>query len=322
MSVFIRLEKFVKKIFKTSVDVFLDALKHSPNAQGYVSGSVTELLLKHHLKNQGFEVKRIREKWEGKKHPKHHGDFYFRLPDQNWYVLESKGVKSNSEKWHKLYNYEKLVKFLVNHADKIDWIDKRLTPNEVHDCITTWISQNLPLFDSDYKQPLYDFEEIQKYVKNPTKRETEKSRLMQLLSAYSREQISQMIDERLAYLATKIGVLETHFVSGTSASNERTQATPRKDEFNLISVDIFLRHQEHKFLFANPNHLDSSGEDANHLKQNYIIGFVFNRNNDYILSLSSEWCEDFNEIYETLNVSDSISEADMQEDIRFVVEEN
>ena len=108
MTIFERLTNFVHRVFKTNLEIFLEALKHSPNAQGYVSGSITELLLKKKLEEEyGFEVKRIREKWEGRKHPNHHGDFYFRKPESNlWYVVESKGVKSNSEKWHKLYNFE------------------------------------------------------------------------------------------------------------------------------------------------------------------------------------------------------------------------
>ncbi len=45
MSVFEKLQKFVKETFKTTLEIFLEALKLSPNAQGYVSGSITELLL-------------------------------------------------------------------------------------------------------------------------------------------------------------------------------------------------------------------------------------------------------------------------------------
>ena len=171
MNIFQKLEKFVATIFKTSVEVFFEALRMSPNAQGYVSGSITELLLKQYLQNQGFEVKRIREKWEGKKHPNHHGDFYFRKnlqgkTPEKWFVLESKGVKSNSEKWHKLYNYDKLVKFLFDHSEKISWVNRA---EDIEPQITNWIENNLPLFLTDYNAILYDFEEIQKYLKNTPK---------------------------------------------------------------------------------------------------------------------------------------------------------
>lgn len=114
MTIFQKLEKFVSDIFKTTLEIFLEALKLSPNAQGYVSGSITELLLKKKIEELGFEVRRIREKWEGKKHAQHHGDFYFRKNSESpWFVLESKGVKSNTEDWNKLFNYPKLKKFFL-----------------------------------------------------------------------------------------------------------------------------------------------------------------------------------------------------------------
>ena len=178
ISIFEKLTKFVDKIFKTTLEVFYEALKMSPNAQGYVSGSITELLLKRHLENLGFTVKRIREKWEGEKHKNHYGDFYFKKKDsQFWYVLESKGVKSNSEKWHKLYNYENLKTFLYKHREKIFWIiDKDNSEQE----IKQWIQENLPKYLTDYKNNLYDYEEIQKY-KSP-RRETQKSKDIERLN--------------------------------------------------------------------------------------------------------------------------------------------
>lgn len=131
----------LRDVFKTNLEIFLEALKLSPNAQGYVSGSITELLLKQKLEQEyGLEVKRIREKWEGRKHPNHRGDFYFRKPNGVWFVMESKGVKSNSEKWHKLYNYENLKRFLITHAEKISWID---TDRETEPQVITWLNRNL-----------------------------------------------------------------------------------------------------------------------------------------------------------------------------------
>ncbi|MDR1652079.1 MAG: hypothetical protein LBS01_00235 [Prevotellaceae bacterium] len=320
MTVFQKLEIFVRKTFKTTLEVFLAALKMSPNAQGYVSGSVTELLLKQHLESLDYEVKRIREKWEGKKHPNHHGDFYFRKNNTNdWFVLESKGVKSNSEKWHKLYNYDNLKKFLYNHSEKLSWID---TEKNIENQIITWISTNIPKFETDYKENLYDYEEIQKYNKQPKTRETDKYRSVAALSKFSRDEIGDMIAERLDYLQSKIRVLETHFVSGVSGSSERTQATPRKDEFNAISIDIVLRFDEHKFVFANPNQLESSGENAEHLQQNYIMGFVFPQTDGSLkLELTDEWYDNFADICATLSAENSVNETDMQIDNRNIIAE-
>ncbi|OFX51560.1 MAG: hypothetical protein A2046_15290 [Bacteroidetes bacterium GWA2_30_7] len=318
MNIFQRLEAFVTNTFKTTLDIFLEALKMSPNAQGYVSGSISELLLKKNLQELGFEVKRIREKWEGKKHSQHHGDFYFRKNDQSpWFVLESKGVKSNTEHWNKLYNYPKLKKVLFDYQELIHWID---TAKEVEPQIEKWIAENLP--EMVNSPTLYSFEEIQDYLKTPPKKETDKLVSMKELANYTRDEIDKMIKDKLMYLMSKVRVLDTHFVSG-AGGGERTQATPRKDEFNLISVDIFLRFNEHKFLFANPKHLDSSGKDANHLQQNYIMGFVFPQTDgSFKLDLTDEWSEDFNEVCETLIAADAVNENDMQIDNRNVVVEN
>lgn len=319
MNIFQKLETFVTKTFKTTLEIFLEALKLSPNAQGYVSGSITELLLKKKLEDLGYEVKRIREKWEGRKHPRHHGDFYFRKNAQStWYVLESKGVKSNTEDWNKLYNYPKLKKMLYDYHEIIHWINQE---EEIEPQIERWIDANLPELKN--APTLYSFEEIHDYLKNPPKRETDKLLAMRLLANKSREEIDSMIDARLAYVMSKVMVLDTHFVSGTSGTSDRTQATPRKDEFNLISIDIVLRYNEHKFLFANPKHLESSGKDTNHLQQNYIMGFVFPQPDGTLkLDLTDEWYEDFNEVYDTLDPEDAVNEEDMQVDNRILVVDN
>lgn len=170
---------------------------------------------------------------------------------------------------------------------------------------------------------LYTYEEIQDYLRNSPKRETAKSIAMQKLAIFTREQIDARIKERLKYVMSKVMVLDTHFVSGTSVASERTQATPRKDEFNVISINIVLRYNTHKFLFANPKHLDSSGKDVNHLQQNYIMGFVFPQADQSLkLDLTDEWYDNFNDICETIDSEDAIKENDMQIDNRNIIVEN
>jgi hypothetical protein len=136
------------------------------------------------------------------------------------------------------------------------------------------------------------------------------------LKDFNRDEINKMINERLAYINDKIRVLETHFVSGKSASSLRTQATPRWDEFNIISIDIFLRYYEHKFVFANPKMLETSGDDPNHLQQNYIMGFILVENGKENIYISEEWRENFNEVYASLTPEDAVNEEDMQVDNR------
>jgi hypothetical protein len=137
------------------------------------------------------------------------------------------------------------------------------------------------------------------------------------LGTFSREEIGQMIDERLAYVMSKVKILETHFVSGISGSSDRTQASPRKDEFNVIAIDIFLRHSEHKFLYANPRLLDSSGDDANHLQQNYIMGFIFTQlDGSTQLDLTDDWFENLEDVFESLSIDEAVQVEDMQIDHR------
>jgi hypothetical protein len=318
MTIFQQLEQFVKQTFKTTIAIFFEALRLSPNAQGYVSGSVTELLLKRHIEDRGYIVERIREKWEGIKH--HHGDFYFTDKNTNLcFVLESKGIKSNSEKWHKLYNRASLVKFLYGNYAVIKWIDKK---KDIEKQIIDWVNTNLPKFNDEYQATLYEYEEVQKVLQNMPKRETDKSRAICQLKDYSREQIGEMITERLRYIRSKVGVLETHFVSGTSGRNERTQATPRKDEFHVLAVDIFLRYPEHRFLFANPQLLDSSNDNVAHLKQNYIMGFVFTADDGIPeLHLSEEWLEHFEDVVTSLDRKTAVNPLEKQIDNRSVVYE-
>jgi len=201
---------------------------------------------------------------------------------------------------------------LFDYHEMIHWINQN---KEIERQIDNWIDENLPgLKDAP---TLFSFEEIHGYLKNPPKRETDKHASMRLLADRTRDEIDKMIDDQLKFVMSKVMVLDTHFVSGTSGASDRTQATPRKDEFNLISIDIVLRYNGHKFLFANPKHLDSSGKDANHLQQNYIMGFVFPQaDGSLILDLSDEWYDDFNEVYETLDKEDAVREEDMQIDTR------
>lgn len=261
--------------------------------------------------------KRIREKWEGRKHPQHHGDLYFRKPNSCWYVMESKGVKSNSEKWHKLYNYDGLKRFLLLHADKITWVNQQ---EPIEPQIVEWLYTHLPKFENEYAANLYEYEDVKKYLKALPRRETERSRAIHLLRNFTRDELDHQIAERLAYVMARVKVLETHFVSGTSGVSQRTQATPRTDEFNALSIDIFLRYHEHKFLFANPRQLESSGADANHLQQNYVMGFVFtDEQGNATLNITEEWYEDFEEVYATLDAEDCVKEEDMQLDNRYVI---
>ena len=188
------LRDFINEQFKIDGDSFLEALKMSPNAQGYVIGAITELLLKRHLENLGYEVARIKEKWEGDKHPNHKGDLYFKRNEtDHWFVLESKGVKSNTEDWNKLYNYNSLKNFLINHSNIISWIDNNADIETIETQVVQWVSENLPKFvgNGEYSTLLYGYNYIRKY-KIP-KSNTSTKAIIAELSQFSRDQINSLI---------------------------------------------------------------------------------------------------------------------------------
>ena len=117
------LSAVANSLFGVEEPIVVEALLDSPNARGYILGSISELLLRNHLKSNGLYVKRIKEKWEGPK--KHHGDFYISTDEKNWYVIESKGLKSNSEKWAKTGKidfFHKLSAKKKGSPDK-EWFD-------------------------------------------------------------------------------------------------------------------------------------------------------------------------------------------------------
>lgn len=274
-------------------------------------------MLLRKLEDHHLDVHRIREKWEGGKHPNHRGDFYFKY-ENRWYVVEAKGVKSNSEIWHKLYNKKNLINFLSGYSNLCPWIKKGSSTSHQIDQIEKWIDKNLPYFNNKYSQPLYSFSEVKRY--NINEKKTIKSIAISQLKSKSQSEINKLIEERVRYLRSKISVLETHFVSGTSGE-ARTQATPRFDEFNLLAVDIYLRYPKHYFLFANPSNLSASSQNGNHLKQNYIIGFVFtNQKEGFDLSLDEEWICDLNRALKELDPNKSILKRDMQIDKRYINE--
>lgn len=96
------LKNYIKNKFGIDEQKFLEVLKMSPGAEGYLFGSLGELLFKEYAESLGYEVLRIKEKPDGGYNAKKaRGDFYIRKKGNKkdeWFVVECKGVKSNAEK--------------------------------------------------------------------------------------------------------------------------------------------------------------------------------------------------------------------------------
>ena len=298
------LSDYIKSKFAIGEDVFLEALRLSPNARGYISGAISEFLLRDFITSKGYEIMRIKEKWEGDKHPNHHGDFYVRKKGtKGWFVLESKGVKSNSEKWHKLFNKDNLISFLAKHIKR--------TPFKSEKEIIRFVSENLKLFEKEYGSNFYTLNDVRKYKE--ASRTTQKGEDMKLLRKLSPNELERALNKRLVYVMQFVRVLETHLVSGGSKKSARTQATPRVDEFHLLALDLYLRTDKHQFIFANSKLLTPSASDKNHLQQNYIVDVLVKTIKEEP-KLVAPWTNDFDEVFSTLKKP--VNEKDMQIDER------
>ena len=119
------IEEFILNHFGVNEKTFLEALNSSPSAIGYISGAISEVCLKDYLESKNYEVIRIKEKPSGGNNAKNfeaRGDFYIRKRNSGkdeWLVIESKGLKSNSEfRGGKLDGPEKVFRFLKNRIFK------------------------------------------------------------------------------------------------------------------------------------------------------------------------------------------------------------
>jgi hypothetical protein len=181
--------------------------------------------------------------------------------------------------------------------------------------IDTYISKELPKFDNEYSAPMYSNSEIAKYKAG---RRTEKSVRIAELRELGTLEVERQIAERVEYLRTKINVVETHLVSGAgSAVGKRTQATPRADEFDILSLDLYLRTGRHDFVFVDPGDLAPSAQDPSHLQQNYIVDvLVAGRKPDP--DPLSPWTTDLEEVL--AGMGRGVNKADMQVDERSLEE--
>lgn len=241
--------------FGTDEETLVAALWRSPNARGYLLGSLCEILVSNELTRLGFELERIKEKWNGPK--LHHGDYYVRRPGGPWYVLESKGLKSNSEKWHKIREAPTDPKTLER------WFARKRSG----EIIDWWNGLSVKRRAAIIKSQAFD----------------------------------------------RAQVLETHFVSGTGGRAGRTIATPRKSEFHVVALDLFLRTGRHEFIYASSQALEAADKDPDHLKQNYIIDIVV-PTVDSEPTLTTPWTRDFVALFESLR--NPVNEADRQVDTR------
>jgi hypothetical protein len=272
-------EQFVRKFFGISTDIFLQALRSSPSANGYIMGAISELLLKQHIEELGYEVLRIKEKPAGGNNAKNveaRGDFYIRKhgsEENQWLVVESKGLKSNSEfRGSKLDDKTKLFRFLKrlvfteeNNQQKI--YDKGHRAYIIKK--TIWEAKNPGKEFPPFNWKVQTAGAINVSLSEIWKNEKELKDWVEQLDA-------EVFTEK-AYRSREgaIVILETHQPSiRVGAITGISQTAPLVADFNIMAVDLFLRTGKHEFVFMNPEQISHSPTSPEHLYQNYTVDIL------------------------------------------------
>jgi hypothetical protein len=270
------IDAYVAATFGCNSAQFVEALQNSPNSRGYILGALSEMALRHYLETRAYEVVRIVEKPSGgndAKSDEARGDFYVRKRGQKndaWLVVESKGLKSNSE----------------FRGAKLD------SPEKVHHYLRA-----LAFPPRDCKQKIYD-KGLQTYTrakekwerKHPGKRfppfrwnrSTPGPVTCDLSGIWRNPSDLECYIAGLEAVAFTedsyrnrrgaLAVLETHKPSRRLAPLTKiNHAAPLVSDFSILAVDLYLRTGRHEFAFVNPKTISHSPTSPEHLYQNYTI---------------------------------------------------
>lgn len=263
--------------FGTDVNTIMKALKLSPSAQGYIHGAISEIILIEYLKSEKYEVTRIKEKPAGgfdKKKIGYKGDFLIKKRDEeNYYVVECKGLKTNAE---------------FRAATTDDEHLKNLTKKQAYNCLKKFVNIDK---EKTYQKGLKNYLKSKQYWESHHKGKFPEFNWTKQnpgpdnadLRSYftSLDELKKFInacdDELLSEKAFRSGkglykLLQTHKPSGrVDFKTGIEQAAPLASDFSLLAVDLFQRTGKHEFVFMNPDTISHSPTSPNHLYQNYII---------------------------------------------------
>lgn len=291
-----KLNDYIRTRFGVGEDKFLRAMQMSPGAEGYLQGSLGELLFKKYVESKGFEALRIKEKPKGgynAKSDQARGNFYIRKKTSTrdrWYVVENKGVKTNTETHlFGLYTKKKLFTHLKGLAfPKPNYLERsyRKGLNTYNKAKARWEHKNpgghFPKFKWDEKTPGSKAFNLIDYWKSEGE-----------LKAWV-DGLDDMSLTKDAYLNCKgpIRILATHAPSSRVAPITGIQQTaPLVSDFNVMCVDLFQRTGTHQFVFMNPNCIAHSPTSPEHLYQNYYIDYIIPGVKD-VIKISPPWYDD------------------------------
>jgi hypothetical protein len=271
--------EWLQEQFCVEPNQIIEALKLSPSAQGYIHGALSEILLIQYLAENDYEVLRIKEKPAGgfdEKKMGYKGDFLIKKKgDNNYYVVECKGLKTNSE-------------FRSGDTDENDH-QKRISKEQAFNTLKKYINiDKNNIYQKGYNRYLKTKNDWEKEHPNKTfpkfrwTRENpgpDNANLSDYFSSISelKKFIENADDERLSEKAFRTKnalykILQTHEPSDrTDDETGIKQAAPLVSDFSMMAVDLFQRTGKHEFVFMNPDCISHSPTSPNHLYQNYII---------------------------------------------------
>ena len=293
-----QLEEYIISKFGISKGKFLEVLRKSPGAEGYLLGNLTETLFKEQAEANGFEVLRIKEKPEGGYNAKAddaRGDFYIRSIESTadeWFVVECKGVKSNAEKRSNLLEKSKCISVLKKHSvERPAHIKSILATGERNykKAKAAWELKNkatFPSFNWNTQNPGSG-------VPNLTGLWESESEIKKWIDNFPEESFSE---DAYWDLTAPIRILQTHMPSTRTCSVTKIKSTgPLVTEFNILCVDLFLKTGKHELVFANATQLNHQAKSPSHLQQNYTIDILTAKDNFTRHPLLAPWFDDLSE---------------------------
>lgn len=292
------LEQWMTETFNADQSTILSALKTNPSAKGYIHGAVSELCLATQLREQGFEVHRIKEKPSGgfdKKKEGYKGDFLIKKTDSSdYFVVECKGLKSNAE-FRSAKTNDKTFQKALTTSQAESFLKKFYNPDKSKIYSSGKAAYNIeknkweiehspqvfPSFKWNMAFPGPNCVDLSDYFKNEA----------DIKSFVEKAKSDLLTEKNFRECQGLYKVLETH--QPNTRKDEITgikQAAPLVSDFSIMAVDLFLRIGEHKFVFMNPNEISHSPTSPNHLYQNYIIDIIIPGKKDD-LKITPPWYE-------------------------------
>lgn len=288
-------EKYIISKFGISVGKFLEVLGKSPGAEGYLLGNLTETLFKEHVEANGYEALRIKEKPEGgykAKSADARGDFYVRpigSTKDEWFVVECKGVKSNSEKRASLTGKASCSTMLSKHS-----FSRAKHVNSIYDSGMRSYNTKKAVWEAETKKtfPKFAWSKISPGPGIPdlTGLWASKAEVDKWLNTFPDEAFTE---DAYWDLTAPIRLLQTHMPSTRTCPDTQIKSTgPLTSEFNILCVDLFLKTGKHEMVYANSSQLNHQAKSPGHLQQNYTIDILTAMDNFKRHKLLEPWFDD------------------------------